>query len=221
MNSINTTCFQAELTQYKTIILANGEFPTHPLAIKFLEQAEYIICCDGAAEKLLNFEIHPDVVVGDFDSMSPSMKQQLEPLMFRDASEDYNDLQKAIHYALSKHFQSVAVLGAFGLREDHALANLAIAEMYAPQLSLILVSNCGMFSAITRHTTFASFPKQPVSVFSLKGKAIFTFHGLKYPVQKRRFVYHWEGSLNSALTSQFRIELEGADATALVYRAFL
>ena len=37
--------FSAELQQYKTVILANGKFPSNEIALRSIEQAERIICC--------------------------------------------------------------------------------------------------------------------------------------------------------------------------------
>ena len=33
----------------ETIILADGDFPSHPLALEWLRQCPYVVCCDGAA----------------------------------------------------------------------------------------------------------------------------------------------------------------------------
>ena len=56
--------------QFKTpfILLANGEFPTHPVPLRFLNSAETIICTDGSADKLLAHGRTPDVIIGDMDS---------------------------------------------------------------------------------------------------------------------------------------------------------
>ena len=34
----------------ETIILADGDFPSHPLALEWLRQCPYVVCCDGAAK---------------------------------------------------------------------------------------------------------------------------------------------------------------------------
>ena len=38
-----------------TIILADGDFPRHTYPLSLLEQAERIVCCDGAALSLLRY----------------------------------------------------------------------------------------------------------------------------------------------------------------------
>ena len=42
-----------EKEEFDTVILCNGEFPTHPKALEVLHNAKYLCCCDGAAEECL------------------------------------------------------------------------------------------------------------------------------------------------------------------------
>ena len=36
------------MLQYDTVIVANGEPPAHPEALRLLHEARTIVCCDGA-----------------------------------------------------------------------------------------------------------------------------------------------------------------------------
>lgn len=210
--------FSAELQQYKTVILANGKFPSNEIALRFIEQAERIICCDGAVEKLLHFGKQPDVVIGDFDSIPHTLLQQLKGIVIEDKDTEKNDLQKSLNYCKSNNYNNISIIGACGLREDHQLANLAILDMFSADLDLIMVSDHGIFSFISEDRDFNSYPGQAVSIFNLDGKARFTFHGLRYPVHERQFTHLWEGSLNISEGERFRIEVYGGNG--IIYRAF-
>ena len=176
------------------------------------------MCCDGALEKLLRIGIQPNVVIGDCDSISEERRQQFKDIIIEDQNEEYNDLQKALKYCLRQQFGPVAVLGTSGLRDDHQLANLSILNMYSETMDLIMVSNYGIFTFIDKDTTFASIPRQEVSVFSFDGQALFSFSGLQYPVHNRRFAQLWEGSLNKALGNSFTITLN--NGRGVVFREF-
>lgn len=210
--------FSAELRQYKTVVLCNGEFPSNDTALRFIQQAERIICCDGAVEKLLQFGKNPDVVIGDCDSITESLRQKLKEIIIEDKDTEKNDLQKALIYCKSNNYNKISVIGACGLREDHQLANLAILDMFSSDLDLIMVSNHGIFSFISEPREFDSIPGQAVSIFNLDGKARFTFYGLRYPVHERQFAQLWEGSLNVSEGERFRIEIEGGKG--IIYRGF-
>ena len=210
--------FTHELSRYSTIIVGNGETPQGEIPMLFLQHARFIVCCDGALEKLLKIDIKPDVVIGDCDSISEERRQQFKDIIIEDKDQECNDLQKALKYCLKQQFGPVAILGASGLRDDHQLANLSILNMYAERMDLIMVSNYGLFSFISEDTTFASTPGQEVSVFSFDGQALFSFSGLQYPVHNRRFVQLWEGSLNKALGNSFTITLN--NGRGMVFREF-
>ena len=184
----------------------------------FLQHARFIVCCDGALEKLLKIGMKPDVVIGDCDSISEDRRQQFKDIIIEDKDQECNDLQKALKYCLRQQFGPIAILGASGLRDDHQLANLSILNMYAERMDLIMVSNYGLFSFISEDTTFASTPGQEVSVFSFDGQALFSFSGLQYPVHNRRFAQLWEGSLNKALGNSFTITLN--NGRGVVFREF-
>ena len=210
--------FTHELSRYSTVIVGNGETPQGEIPMLFLQHARFIVCCDGALEKLLKIGMKPDVVIGDCDSISEDRRQQFKDIIIEDKDQECNDLQKALKYCLRQQFGPIAILGASGLRDDHQLANLSILNMYAERMDLIMVSNYGLFSFISEDTTFASTPGQEVSVFSFDGQALFSFSGLQYPVHNRRFAQLWEGSLNKALGNSFTITLN--NGRGVVFREF-
>ena len=55
----------------EAVILANGEYPTHVLPLKILEEAKFVVCCDGAANEYILRGHTPDIIIGDGDSLSP------------------------------------------------------------------------------------------------------------------------------------------------------
>ena len=40
----------------EAVILANGEYPMHVLPLKILEEAQFVICCDGAANEYIHWQ---------------------------------------------------------------------------------------------------------------------------------------------------------------------
>ena len=210
--------FAHELSHYSTVIVGNGETPQGEIPLLFLQRAQFIVCCDGALDKLLQIGIKPNIVIGDCDSISEEKRQQFHNIIIEDQDEECNDLQKALKYCIKQQLGPVAVLGASGLRDDHQLANLSILNMYSARMDLIMVSNYGLFSLISEDTTFVSLPGQEVSVFSFDGQAVFSFDGLQYPVHNRRFSQLWEGSLNKALGERFTVRISGG--RGMVFREF-
>ncbi len=85
----------------QTIILADGDFPSSPLAGKWLRECRYVVCCDGAANAYLHFGKRPAAVVGDGDSLLPEIKERYAHLIHREAEQDTN----------VRHFVSVCPRG--------------------------------------------------------------------------------------------------------------
>ncbi len=203
---------------YKTVIVANGAFPTGNVALTMLRQSERLVACDGAADKLTAAGFTPTVVVGDLDSMRPESRTRWQHCLHHDPSKEYNDLQKALKYCISQQLDHIALLGCAGLRDDHFIANISIMATYSQWLDLVMVTDYGIFNALRQTTTLPSVPGQQVSVFTKDKKLPLTFHGLKYPVNNRCFHHLWEGSLNEATGDTFTIEMHGK-GVVVVYRS--
>ena len=69
----------------EAVILANGEYPSHPLPLQMLENAEFVVCCDGAANEYILRGHTPDVIIGDGDSLSPEYKELFLPYCTSDS----------------------------------------------------------------------------------------------------------------------------------------
>ena len=91
--------------EYKTIILADGLFPSSERAQNLLRKAENIVCCDGAAQKILDFGIEPDYIVGDLDGLSAELKQHFAQKIIQNPDQETNDLTKAVEFCISKNWK--------------------------------------------------------------------------------------------------------------------
>jgi len=76
----------------KAIILANGAFPKSEKALSILKNAPFIICCDGAVNKLVNARFTPDVIIGDLDSVSNEIKSLFAEKLISRPDQNFNDL---------------------------------------------------------------------------------------------------------------------------------
>lgn len=202
-------------SDYKTVILANGEFPTHELPLQLLRSAEHLVCCDGAINNLAKANIEPTVIIGDFDSLSEENRVRYQSILQSEKSQEICDLHKAILYAVEHYDSKIAIVGATGLREDHALANLSLLMTYAPQREMVMVTDYGVFYPALKTITLPSYKGEQISIFSFHPETKFTFKNLRYPVAERCFAHFWEAALNEAITDNFTIEFERGEV--LVY----
>lgn len=207
------------MLQYDTVIVANGEPPAHPEALRLLREARTVVCCDGAVGSVVALGMEPTVIVGDGDSIAPELAERFADRIRPDKSEDYSDLTKAVNYCEAQGVRRFAILGGGGRREDHLLGNVSLLIGYSRKFEVVMVTNYGIFTPIHTSTTFACSVGQPVSVFSFSSETRITYHGLKYPASLRRFAQLWEGTLNVTESDEFTIELHD-EGDVVIYQAF-
>lgn len=206
--------------KYSTVILADGDFPSTPKTMQILKQAEHIICCDGAAEKLLRFGLEPDKIVGDLDSLAVKLQEKFADKIVHVSEQESNDLSKAFRYCRSQNYDDVVILGATGKREDHTLGNLSLLALYAEELPEIkMVTDHGEFFVIFEGGTFPSVCGEQISIISLDSHLIIrNSENLKYPIKDLKLSYWYQATLNEALGDNFSLDFP-PHHPVLIYRA--
>jgi thiamine pyrophosphokinase len=203
----------------KIVILANGLFPSGRQALELLEAAELLICCDGAADKLVGFGMSPHVIIGDMDSVSAEVRVQYASIMILSDDQESNDLTKAVHYCIQKGYPSVSILGATGLREDHTIGNISLMIEYFPRIEVQIISDFGMFFLVRNGEEVNSFPGELISLFSIDNSIRVTSRGLLYPLKDLQLSNWYTASLNEATADRFMLQFE-SDLPLIVYKAW-
>ncbi len=200
------------------VILCDGSFPEHPIPLSYLKNAQQIICCDGAADKLIEFGISPTYIVGDLDSVSEKTKEAFADRIVYNENQDTNDQTKAIEFISKKGIKEVIILGATGKREDHTIGNIALLLNYAEKLDVVSISNSGIFRPVLKSQKFDSFKGQQISIFSIGKPTAITSTNLKYALRNTILDSWWMGTLNECLGTFFTLEFN--DGKLIVFQKF-
>ena len=201
------------------MILADGLFPSGERCLAILREASLVICCDGAADKLLDHGMEPDVIVGDMDSVSEPVKQQYHGIMIRSDDPDSNDLTKAARYCMQQGIRKADILGATGSREDHALGNISLMVEYYPGLETRICTDHGMFFLVRDGERIESCPGEQISIFSIDNRVRVTAEGLRYPLDDLQLAKWYTASLNEATGDRFTLRFD-SDQPLIVFRAW-
>ena len=201
------------------VVLANGLFPRAPQGLDALKAADQLICCDGAANKLVSFGMSPHVIIGDLDSVSNEIREQYASLLIHSDDQTSNDLTKAVHYCIEKGYPSLSILGATGLREDHTLGNISLMMEYFPRIEVRIISDFGIFFLVQSGEEVQSFAGEKISFFSIDNRICVTSKGLKYPLNKLQLSNWYAATLNEAMADSFSLHYE-SDLPLIVYRAW-
>ena len=196
-----------------TVILANGEFPSSERTAALLRQADRIICCDGAAERLLAAGIVPDLIVGDMDSLPLPLQERFAGIIRPDKDQETNDLTKAFKAAVDPLPEAIHILGATGKREDHTMANVSLLADYAAELAgsgcdIDMITESGVFRAFCAKDAVFSCPAGvEVSIFAFDNSLRISCEGLLYDTSKVAFDTLWKATLNKSLSESFSLHL--------------
>lgn len=198
-----------------TVILAAGSAPRSQRTLRLLAEADFVACCDGAAAVCQSEGRPPDIIVGDGDSIDPSLRQLWADRFVHIAEQETNDLTKTFKHCLALGHRNIDILGATGRREDHTMGNIALLMDYAEWLpvpfgqlpAVRMVSDYGTFYPCRDQLRLSVEEGCEVSVFSFGAKR-FSAVGLRYPLYD--FSRLWQGTLNVATQRDIRIDAEGA-----------
>ncbi|MBQ9638814.1 MAG: thiamine diphosphokinase [Bacteroidales bacterium] len=210
--------------QPSAVVLAAGDFPTHPVPLQALSKTTQLVCCDSA---LLTLRTHPVPLapgctvysIGDGDSLPLSLQHDPSVRFVHNPDQNTNDLTKAVHFCHDRGWHDLVIVGATGRREDHTLGNISLLTNYAELgCRCLLLTDYGSFCTVRGTAQFQSFAGQQVSLFSLDPTAPISAQGLRWPLCERRLTRWWEGTLNEATGNTFTVD--SSAAPLLVFQTY-
>jgi len=205
------------------LIIANSILPAAAILEECCNRADVILCADGGANRARERGIVPDFIVGDLDSILPETRAAFAPAQFiHRPSQDATDLEKTLQFAVEQKIQQVLLLGVTGLRFDHQIGNLNIAEKFCDRLGIEMHDDFGVGVFLqTRereaHLRLAAFVGQQISLFAFRRAEGIVTAGLKYPLQDEAL--EWavrDGLSNETIAEQVEIRLK--KGALFVYR---
>ena len=92
---------------------------------------EVVIACDSGMEFFYRNRLHPDLILGDFDSADQhvvnAFREQTDIRMEQfPAQKDWTDTELAVRRALELGAEQIDLVGATGSRLDHVMGNLQL-----------------------------------------------------------------------------------------------
>ncbi|WP_033153830.1 thiamine diphosphokinase [Pseudobutyrivibrio ruminis] len=165
---------------------------------KLDEASLSIIACDSGYENCLDIGQEPDIVIGDFDSISKDAYEKLQnsnaEVIKLNPVKDDTDIEAALNIAIRKSMVGdyIYLLGATGKRLDHFLGNVNLLGMgclkqrkvvIVDEYNYIQMISAGQVLNLSREGEGAQFGHY-VSIFSYGGNATgVTMTGFKYPLE--------------------------------------
>ncbi len=206
----------------RVVIICDGTFPKTEYPRYLIRTADFIICCDGALKKFLRNstsifggERLPDLVIGDMDSLTGTMKAKYRDIIVKVDEQEHNDQTKAFRWTLENlsDVGHIQILGATGQREDHTIGNMSLlmeyARTYRPQergITVEMISDHSTAFAITDTFEMDCGAGRSISIFSPDNSLNIRSEGLEWPTDEVVFDNWWKATLNRSCDDHVRLE---------------
>lgn len=116
--------------KFRAVIFANGPVKDARTARRAIQEGDLLIAADGGARHCLELGLTPDILIGDFDSLSQNELATLQTsgmqVIRHPAKKDFTDLELAVRHAVSLNLTEILVIGALGARWDQTIANILL-----------------------------------------------------------------------------------------------
>ena len=186
-------------------IFAGGRISTtdfiNPREIR--EKSGLIICADSGLRIAESLGIAPDLIVGDFDSYTGELPEDVE--IHRSIPEkDDTDTILAVRIALERGYREIQLYGGLGARFDHSFANIqTLIFAYEKGCEMTI---CDPDNVLTlRGAGEYEFPCKNdwyFSIFALTEKAeIGELKGVKYPLENYEMTMGYPIGVSNEITA--------------------
>ncbi|MBQ6342174.1 MAG: thiamine diphosphokinase [Anaerolineaceae bacterium] len=108
----------------RCVIIGGADIHNYDVIRTYLRPDDFAVFCDSGLKHHLLLNIEPDLIIGDFDSHeNPCLPVETIVL----PREKYDtDTMAAVREAFARGFEDFLLLGVFGNRLDHTMANIYI-----------------------------------------------------------------------------------------------
>ena len=159
-----------------------GAIPIDTFNFKINEN-DIIIAADAGIKNTHKFNIKPDFIIGDFDSLGYTPTDS--NTIIHPIEKDDTDTMLAVKYGFEKGFKNFRIFGGIGGRLDHTFANIQTASYIAENDgNAVFYGKNECFTVIKNNEI--NFPKESkgnISIFALEDCKNVNINGLYYELE--------------------------------------
>jgi thiamine pyrophosphokinase len=170
------------------LVFAGGDPVDGDVAARLPHSGATVVAADSGVELALALGRRVDLVIGDFDSADPGAVEAAAAagaeVRRYPADKDQSDLELALHAVRSGSAKRVIVVGGYGGRLDHLLANaLLLASPAFADLDIEALVGNARISVIHHSAVLSGSPGELVSLLAVGGPARgVRTTGLRFPL---------------------------------------
>ena len=208
------------------LLFANGVLDDTGLVGPYLARAAAVIAADGGLRHLLPLGHRPDALIGDLDSLPAGVvaEEAAGRVIRHPRDKDETDLELALLYAVAQYpGHEVLILGGFGGRLDHMLANilvLAHPRLLGQPIRFVDDRESAWLLAADPpgETTIHGAPGDIVSLLPLGGPAhVLATTGLRWPLRDETLLFGPARGVSNEMTAAVATVRLGAGVVVCVH----
>jgi thiamine pyrophosphokinase len=193
-------CIFAAMKTNNVFLLLNGEQPNK---LPVFSNYEIICATDGAYQYLLENNIKPHFISGDFDSLE-ALPKEIEAIETPD--QNFTDFDKILQILFDKGHSTIDVFGASGKEQDHFLGNLNTAIEWEKKLKITFFDNHGSYFLADKKTVLQNCKHKTISLVPFPKAKEITTKGLQYPLNNENLAFGKRiGTRNKAIENEVAI----------------
>ena len=210
----------------RAVIFANGNFNPSTSILSSLREDDLLIAADGGAKYCLAAGLWPNTVIGDMDSLSPSLIQDLKnhgsQMIEYSPDKDQTDLELALTYAVQQGALEILLLGLLGGRLDQSMANILLLTRNEWKDLNLIVSDEPDIAYLMHDNDTVSIQGHPGDIVSLiplsEVVTDVTTHGLRWQLDQAKLILGSTLSVsNELLETNAKIQI-GSGKLFLIHR---
>lgn len=209
----------------KCIIVGAGDLTMGEIA---LGEEDFCIAVDGGLSYCPILGVEPDLIIGDFDSVSEGEKEAIrllqeqipERIIELPTEKDDTDMLAALKHGLELGYRDFRIYAGTGGRFDHTFANIqCLLYLKNHGATGYLVDGTGMMLVLQNESVqFQKSLAGCLSLFSLgkEAKGV-TIRGMKYPLNDYTFTNDFPiGISNEFIGETASISVEAGELVCMV-----
>lgn len=189
----------------KVLIISGGNPPSKELLNGEITEDTFIIAADSGANCLYDYNIKPNLLVGDFDSINKEVfdyfKKSKCIIDIYPIEKDFTDTEIAVKKALSMKPNEIVLLGCTGSRVDHLLGNIGMLKICLENgVTACIKDENNNIRLVNTSTSLKGTVGQIFSLQSYGDEIIgLTIEGAKYPLNN----YNLKIGQSIAISNEF------------------
>ena len=203
----------------KILIVANGVWPKQFDDVHASGVYQVVVALDGAANRLVENNIIPDVVLGDFDSVSKSVLEQCKAsnvAVVHTPDQHRSDISKGLEWTHNAYPDSeVDIIGVDIGRYDHHLAAYS-ALFECNSDATILLDGWQARRVSQNQTTIKAKPKSIISLLPFGTVTGVTIMGCQFSLDDETMNTGTRGVSNKVIGTSVTASVNSGDLLLLI-----